>query len=400
MASIRAVEVRPLAPGPDGNYNSWDMRRRRAGEALLPWIEQTVPLDGKTVLEYGCGAGSVSCAVAARAQKLIGLDIDSALVEVGTIRAAEMGLDNVELVVHPVDEIFEALRARKGDVDVLLLYAVLEHMTVSERLTLLSIAREVVASDGAIVVCETPNRLTYFDFHTAQIPFFQMLPDDLAVEYYRSSSRVDFTASLDEAATRGRPAALDALARWGRGVSFHEFEVTFGDLSKHVLASSHDVLLFGERPVLSEEVALSRYMQRSRPDLDGSWSRSWLDVILSPDPFAERPPVLRPWIVDASGGLAVGWNSTDSLLMHGAQATLPISLPTPTSTVVLGTATQDGHVATLSLIPDAGVPIAVSHRSEPWVTTYTTISLDDPVQNLTLRTDSDCQIAFIGYEAA
>jgi ubiquinone/menaquinone biosynthesis C-methylase UbiE len=216
-APTQGVEARPLAPGPDGNYNSWDMRRRRAAEVLLPWVEQTVPLSGRTVLEYGCGAGSVSCAVAPRAGKLIGLDIDPALVEVGSIRAAEMGFDNVELVVYPVEEIFDALRARKGDVDVLLLYAVLEHMTVSERLTLLSIAREVLAPDGVIVVCETPNRLTYFDFHTAQIPFFHLLPDDLAVEYYANSSRVDFTDSMDEAAARGRPAALDVLARRGRG---------------------------------------------------------------------------------------------------------------------------------------------------------------------------------------
>jgi hypothetical protein len=86
--------------------------------------------------------------------------------------------------------------------------------------------------------------------------------------------------------------------------------------------------------------------------------------------------------------------------MRGPGATLPISFPTPTSTVVLGTATQDGHVATVSLIPDVGAPIPVSHSSEPWVTTFTTVSLSDPVRHLTLRADSDCQIAFVGYEAA
>ena len=64
--------------------------------------------------------------------------------------------------------------------------------------------------------------------------------------------------------------------RWGRGVSFHEFEVVFGDLSRHVLASNYDPLLFGERPVQPDEVILARYLDRWRPDLAPVWSRYWL----------------------------------------------------------------------------------------------------------------------------
>ena len=55
----------PADPGEDPN--SWEIRRRRAAEVLIPWIEQTVPLAGKTVLEYGCGNAAVSCAFAERA---------------------------------------------------------------------------------------------------------------------------------------------------------------------------------------------------------------------------------------------------------------------------------------------------------------------------------------------
>ena len=56
----------------------------------------------------------------------------------------------------------------------------------------LRLAREVVKPDGAIVVCETPNRLIYFDHHTAQMPFFHLLPDELALDYYPRSRRPDF----------------------------------------------------------------------------------------------------------------------------------------------------------------------------------------------------------------
>jgi SAM-dependent methyltransferase len=366
--------------------------------SLLPWIEKTVPLADKTVLEYGCGSGPVSCAVGSRAKRLIGLDISGEAVAKGRTEVARLGLRNVELVAHPVDEIFDALGARKGEIDVLLLYAVLEHMTVTERLTLLRLAREVVPEGGAIVVCETPNRLTYFDHHTAQMPFFHLLPDELALDYYDRSDRPDFTAAMDEAATQGRQPALNTLARWGRGVSFHEFEVVFGDLSKHVIASSHDVALFGERPVLPEEVTLLRFLQRVRPDLDGSWARSWLDVILSPTQVQHRPPVLRPWIAGTMSGSGVSWLPEEVLWMIGKNPELRIILPQATSTIVLGTATSDGHTAHLSLVPDGGEPVSLEHELEPWVTGVTTIQLAEPAQQLTLLSDVSCQVSFVCYE--
>lgn len=67
---------------------------------------------------------------------------------------------------------------------------------------------------------------------------------------------------------------------------------------------------------------------------------------------------------------------------------------------MLGTATTDGHAVTVSLMPDTGEPIAINHGSEPWITTFTTIPLNAPAQHLTLRADSDCVLAFVGYEAA
>ena len=110
----------------------------------------------------------------------------------------------------------------------------------------------MVKPDGAIVVCETPNRLIYFDHHTARMPFFHMLPDELALDYCPRSQREDFKAAIElPQASSGREAALEAIARWGRGVSFHEFELVFGErLDQHVIASNYDPILFGERPCI------------------------------------------------------------------------------------------------------------------------------------------------------
>jgi hypothetical protein len=44
-----------------------------------------------------------------------------------------------------------------------------------------------------------------------------------------------------------------ALTRWGRGVSYHEFELVFGDLRKHLIASNYDPLLMDVRPIICDE---------------------------------------------------------------------------------------------------------------------------------------------------
>ncbi len=170
---------------------------------------------------------------------------------------------------------------------------------------MLELAREVTREDGAIVVCETPNRLIPLDHHTTRVPFMTMLGDELGWRYRDRSDREDFLDAMASAAARGEEEAREAWVRWGRGVSFHEFELVFEDLREHVIASSYDVALFGERPIHSEELALARYLERVRPDLAPCFSRSWLDLVLTPGPPAVarrccgrgpwRPPEARAW---------------------------------------------------------------------------------------------------------
>jgi len=399
---VEAVAPAPLRPGPDGNPNGWEQRHRRAAEVLIPWIERTTPLAGRTVLEYGCGNGAVSCAFAARAERLIGLDIDPAAVEAGQAHAKALGLGNVDLSAHPLDAVLDAAAAHRGSVDVFLLYAVLEHLTVSERLTLLRLAREVVKPDGAIVVCETPNRLIYLDHHTAQLPFFHLLPDELALELHGASARSDFTGAIEQAAaTGGRAAALDAIARWGRGVSFHEFEAVFGArLDQHVIASSYDPELFGERPIHPEEIVLARYLSRVRPDLAPAWSRYWLDVILSPRPLGRRPPFIWPWTARTTDADGVGWTEWENLRFVRPQARLTVELPQPTRRLLLGSVTLDGGWASLYVRPHGDrAAQRADHRAGPGVHAFTSLEFAVPASRFTVQASAACYVVLIGYEA-
>ncbi|MGI8714105.1 MAG: methyltransferase domain-containing protein, partial [Solirubrobacteraceae bacterium] len=385
-ARATAPEI-PPALEPGENPNSWEQRRRRAAEFIIPWVEQTVPLAGRTVLEYGCGNAAVSCAFAERAQRLIGVDIDAGWIELGHDELRRHGVTNVELELHPLDAITEAVAARRGEIDVFLCYAVLEHLTIPERLALLRLARDVVKPDGAIVVCEAPNRLIYFDHHTAQMPFFHLLPDALALEYYPRSQREDFKAAIDAAAQHGREAALEAIVRWGRGVSFHEFEVVFGArLDQHVIASNYDPILFPERPIHPDEVILARYLERWRPDLAPVWSRYWLDLILSPRPVDKRPAFLRPWTAETIGATHVGWTQWENLLLAGPAASLPVTLPRPTSRLVIGCVTSDWTPIDLLLhVGGAEVPLIDSVHAAPRQTVFRSFVLPVAAQRMTLE---------------
>ncbi|HSP18918.1 MAG TPA: class I SAM-dependent methyltransferase, partial [Myxococcaceae bacterium] len=46
--SVDVLDVTPPAYAPGEDPNTWEQRRRRAAEYLIPWIERTVPLAGKT----------------------------------------------------------------------------------------------------------------------------------------------------------------------------------------------------------------------------------------------------------------------------------------------------------------------------------------------------------------
>jgi 2-polyprenyl-3-methyl-5-hydroxy-6-metoxy-1,4-benzoquinol methylase len=384
---------------PGGDPNSWESRRAKAAEIVIPWIEQTVPLAGKTVLEYGCGNAAVSCAFAERAERVIGVDIDPDGIAEGNRAVKERDLHNVELELHPLDSIMNAVAARRGEIDVFLCYAVLEHLTIAERLALLRLAREVVKPDGVIVVCEAPNRLIYFDHHTAQMPFFHLLPEPLATEYYPRSPRPDFREAIAVAAQSGPEATFEALARWGRGVSFHEFEVVFGDLSRHVIASNYDPILFPERPVHPDEVILARYLERWRPDLAPVWSRYWLDLILTPEPVARRPSFLRPWSAETTESAHVGWTRDESLELADCDATVWARLPHPTTRLVVGTLGGQGELELQVRGETMRAPLrARIAAGPPDVQAFATFELPEAQARIALSASGPCRVVFVGYD--
>jgi ubiquinone/menaquinone biosynthesis C-methylase UbiE len=378
---------------------TWEDRRVAAAECLIPWIGSAVSLVGKTVLEYGCGAGPVSAALGERVERHVGYDIEPAAIADGQGKLADLGISNVELRHAPVDSIFDSVRDHAGEIDVFLLYAVLEHMNVAERLEVLELARDVVRADGAIVICETPNRLILWDWHSSQAPFMAQLPDELALRYYDRAPRQEFIDTIGAGLAQGWEEGQEALTRFGRGMSYHELELVFGDLSRHVLASNWEPELFPVREIHPEEVALARMMDQVRPDLAPAFSRYWLDVVLSVAPIPEPPRMMRPWPMNTLSSPGAQWTGVENVRLPSADVPLVAVLPAPTDRVVVGVWPDHAGPMTIAVKGERGKAMreTVDCSGPSWA--HATFELKKQTQTVTVWLSPAGQVSFLGYDA-
>jgi S-adenosylmethionine-dependent methyltransferase len=184
----------------------------------IPWLDSLRPLKDARILEIGCGPGASTVALAEQGAKVTAIDIDAAALIDAKVRCETYGLD-VDFVKLNATKISEY--SFNISHDIIIFSACIEHMTYDERLGSINNAWNILPSGGLICILETPNRLWFYDSHTSLMPFFFWLPDEIARKYYRFSPRKKFRE--DD--------IMDSVqfARWGRGVSFHEFELAIGN---------------------------------------------------------------------------------------------------------------------------------------------------------------------------
>jgi len=190
---------------------------------IVPWLDSVKKLDGKYILEIGCGTGASTIALAEQGAQLTGIDVDSLAIQDAKVRCILYGL-NVEFNICNATDI-EKLFPQK-QFDMVIFYASLEHMTYPERIASLSSAWNLLGSNGILAIIETPNRLWHFDSHTSLLPFFHWLPDEIAMEYSTKSGRKLFNKGFSAQANDD----YTNFMRWGRGMSYHELELAIGDI--------------------------------------------------------------------------------------------------------------------------------------------------------------------------
>ncbi|MDG4551617.1 MAG: class I SAM-dependent methyltransferase [Candidatus Contendobacter sp.] len=259
-------------------------RYNQAAEYAVPWVNRAAPLAGSRMVEIGCGPGSSTAAFARLAEWMDGYDIEPASVEGARIRARLLGLTNVACHAVAPDRLLSEIRRRhgKGQVDLVLLYAVLEHCTPAECLETIRTSWDLLRPGGHLVVIETPNRFGYMDVHTTFLPFFHLLPDHIALRYYHRTQRRRVLTTLDDAARRSEREAELARIRLGTGISFHEFQIALGidDLGAVLVADGYEPEMLAWFPITLEERLLQTFFLARDVPAPIGFARFVLNVIL------------------------------------------------------------------------------------------------------------------------
>jgi S-adenosylmethionine-dependent methyltransferase len=209
---------------------------------VIPWLDATCALEGLRVLEVGCGTGSSTVAIAEQGATVTALEPHRPSLTVARERLSVYGLD-VEFVEGNATEIQTLFSGRTFDF--ILFHACIEHMTHEERMISMRTTWESLSPGGLWGLTETPNRLWYFDDHSSRLPLYQWLPDDLAIRYAQFSPRADFRDRFHEPT----PEEMHAFYRYGRGVSFHEFDLTIGPVRDLRIVSCRRLFHRGQRPM-------------------------------------------------------------------------------------------------------------------------------------------------------
>ena len=246
---------------------------------IVPWLDSVRPLAGSRVLEVGCGTGASTVALAEQGARVVGIDVDAMALKDAQERCRIYGLDVCFVNANGAD-LSRFFSARQFDV--ILFYASLEHMTHSERMLAISSSWALLPPGGVLGVVDTPNRLWYYDSHTALAPFFHWLPDDLAMKYSRLSPRENFNTRFAEAGDT----AYEDFMRWGRGASFHEFELAIDgvNLKSRVSCASlytrQQRLLSRVKWGLSADGRYARFISGLKPDVHSAFFEPYLNLAL------------------------------------------------------------------------------------------------------------------------
>lgn len=247
----------------------------------IPWLDDAKALDGANILEIGCGTGSSTVALAEQGAKVIALDVAEDTLVVARARTAAYGLDARFEHMNAVDA---SRRLADCDFDAIIFWACLEHMTHKERMQGMKATWEMLRPGALWCVTDTPNRLWYFDQHTSLLPFYDWLPHDLAIEYARLSPQPEVNERFCDY-SGDEETMLDFL-RLGRGLSYHEFDLTMGAAEDLDVVSSLPLFLRRQRIAhrlkwaLSADSKFERFLKRMRPDIDAGFFQQDISLIV------------------------------------------------------------------------------------------------------------------------
>ncbi len=280
-----------------GSHKSAKFQQRyaQAQRYLIPQLQHTGrPLHKMRALEIGCGEAPKLCALAPLFEQYVGIDLDATGLAMGRENARALNITNADLRLSEADDLPQILANERFDV--IILYAVLEHLTIEERLNTLRLCWDALPPEGLLYIGEAPNRITPIDYHSTRRPYFNMMQPELALRFidqvgperWRKSVRAEATPEL-------------GLYRYGQHVGFEEFELAIAppeQLAHHLIADSWSEPMLNMCPLRwfeprnLEDFDILVQQEFHDTALPPMFARYWLDGILAKTPMANPlPPV-------------------------------------------------------------------------------------------------------------
>jgi len=247
---------------------------------FIPWIQSVVCLNNSKILEVGCGTGSATLAMGEQGAKVIGLDAHREALAMAELRARAHGVSNVSFIEGNAADLKKL--TQNHQFDLVVFFAVLEHMTIEERISALRAAWDVLPNGKHLCITDTPNRLWFYDGHTSRLPFFNWLPDDMAFQYSKFSPRYPFNERFRKLDTK----SMLSFIREGRGLSFHEIDLALGNDHKYKVLSDQASFLSLRNPAKALKRLMAGDSKREKllnsyaPDRHRAFFREFLNFIL------------------------------------------------------------------------------------------------------------------------
>lgn len=158
---------------------------------------------GKTILDFGCGSGASSMVLSRLfpKAKLVGIELEEKHLSIARARLDFYKYENLEFHLSPSGS---ELPANVGEVDVVIMSAVYEHLLPAERKSVMRLIWKKVKKGGFLFLNMTPHRFFPIEHHTTGLPLINYLPKSLTYFAARKfSKRLDPNESWETYLRRG-----------------------------------------------------------------------------------------------------------------------------------------------------------------------------------------------------
>jgi SAM-dependent methyltransferase len=170
-------------------------------------------LQNARVLDFGCGTGATTAALASVAREVVALDLDEESLAICKQRMKEHGLAD-KVAFHRASD-FDAISPELGTFDIVLVNGVIEHIPLSSEGLRRRIVRalfSMVRAGGFLYINETPNRVWPYDDHSTKLWWIPWTKPGSSWAYQRAVAK----GKHSDAPTHSPgPLGLEEVGAWG-----------------------------------------------------------------------------------------------------------------------------------------------------------------------------------------